>query len=1363
MNDFTLTSLLLLKGADPNAANRGGITPTIIAKRMGFHNLLKILKKHGGVIPSEEERVTTQVGTLKRKSSKLESSDAPKRLTAPSDRTGREPSTNADNARKGASHDPSLTLEQTCIDAQPNQGGCGQCNFPTYDLPVYNASYLGLAEDVISVAPLQSFTTSDANGCTPLMKASYKGHHSIVAAIIARNIDLNGADNQGHTALVWASLGGKLDVVRLLAEQRAVNIDGEVNHRPDRHPATPLVAAAFAGHTAIVEHLLDKGADINLKVGVGERRTAVMIAAWMRREEVVRLLVARGAQIERATDQWLKNGFIYLKRSALDYNAWTGSPGSFHRLTLSAGGSVNAAPQSRRMSLKEKVSYFSSEENQAMNMLELIMTGQGAKDSHVSKSDPNLATLHESVSDGQEIAAPKPRVQRGRARNRFRQGMNLDKLIGHNPEVIMELTERLPERGTELDAIWVQVFQVVIQLLMAANQNKKAGYILISAKAIHYAGEIGRAVEAIDKMPAPALKPSSTFGPAPSLPAQTTEHSLFAQSKIRIKIRELAKTVNNDLPKQLMLTTRIAIGVWPPQHAMSDMIKAATDLARTCRELTDVANMTGVFPVLDKTLEVNFDPYEDETLNANAVSESNKPVPAAGLTYEEYKRRNDLKVLEEISKQSTGRSRVSSSVENISLVEDRDAQFCSKLDDLLRQFVGSVKEIQSACSNHLKDLYVSLTSTAAHTAELLIDEIKGYELLSDFPEDLPFDQEDAKVLSAKGVNVGDNFPVAIADVWYAVLDEVRQTARIITMRGKLASGVMPPPNAGLEMLNSTIPCVIAVKKLVTISKECTAKIRRTTYEDRKKKDQLKKDVLQNEHVKNLFKLWESQVLLPQTEAAPAAEAELPSADDLEYLQDDLEGLQLDMSNNPPIVKGGKLTKLVEWMTSHTHYDKELVSAFILTHHSFTTSLELLEFLSKRYTINLPPALSRQQYDLFLRCKVLPVKQRVCGVIKYWMETHFEEDFSQCDLVVFKLRDFVESVITLDSEALAKDLMKMLDEKLSTTTSGAPVPIKPLLAPQAQVHQPPPPKLPRSFSTTSPEIYALLSSSSTGYLEFDPLEMARQLAILEFEHFRRIKAHECLDQIWGDRRKKEMVQMGCNIKSEGVRSGLTDIIKHTNVVTVWIANSIIRHENLKDRRDTLKYFAQMALHCRELCNFNGITAINAAMSMAPVHRLRKTWEAFKEKYPKIHEAYEEVAATVSPKGQYANYRRALKEVVPPAVPFLGVSLTDLTFTELGNPDFIPDTAFINFDKRRKVYHILASSIQKYQTTSYNLLPVPGMLEFFRDLSRSGAGKSGRAIGLVELSLMDEEELYEMSLKVEPREEELSDDDMADEGY
>ncbi|KAI8810742.1 hypothetical protein BJ742DRAFT_173453 [Cladochytrium replicatum] len=43
-NDFLLVALLLQRGANPNAFNRSNVTPTMLAKRMSYSKLVRVLK-----------------------------------------------------------------------------------------------------------------------------------------------------------------------------------------------------------------------------------------------------------------------------------------------------------------------------------------------------------------------------------------------------------------------------------------------------------------------------------------------------------------------------------------------------------------------------------------------------------------------------------------------------------------------------------------------------------------------------------------------------------------------------------------------------------------------------------------------------------------------------------------------------------------------------------------------------------------------------------------------------------------------------------------------------------------------------------------------------------------------------------------------------------------------------------------------------------------------------------------------------------------------------------------------------------------------------------------------------------------------
>jgi hypothetical protein len=100
--------------------------------------------------------------------------------------------------------------------------------------------------------------------------------------------------------------------------------------------------------------------------------------------------------------------------------------------------------------------------------------------------------------------------------------------------------------------------------------------------------------------------------------------------------------------------------------------------------------------------------------------------------------------------------------------------------------------------------------------------------------------------------------------------------------------------------------------------------------------------------------------------------------------------------------------------------------------------------------------------------------------------------------------------------------------------------------------------------------------------------------------------------------------------------------------------------------------------------------------------------------------------------YSAYRQTLKATTLPCLPFLGLFLTDLTFTEDGNPS-IRGHNLINFDKYFKSSRIIVE-VQRFQIP-YSLIPVPEMIEYVK----------------ASLDAADtEQDLYARSLVLEPRE-------------
>jgi uncharacterized protein len=132
------------------------------------------------------------------------------------------------------------------------------------------------------------------SGISPIAAASYAGNDVIVEALLARGADERAPDETGKPPIVYAAAGARLDIVkRLLAR----NIDINARYSNDltllMWASGPDEKAPEAQALKVVSYLLDAGAHIDDRDDRG--RTALMIAAEGGHEEIVDLLMARGA------------------------------------------------------------------------------------------------------------------------------------------------------------------------------------------------------------------------------------------------------------------------------------------------------------------------------------------------------------------------------------------------------------------------------------------------------------------------------------------------------------------------------------------------------------------------------------------------------------------------------------------------------------------------------------------------------------------------------------------------------------------------------------------------------------------------------------------------------------------------------------------------------------------------------------------------------------------------------------------------------------------------------------------------------------------------------------------------------------
>jgi len=120
-------------------------------------------------------------------------------------------------------------------------------------------------------------------------KAAKSGDLPAVRKLIAARADVNIADSDGSTALLWAAYESDIEMTRVLIAA------GAKPDKANRYGVTPLLQASRTGDAATVDALLKAGADPSMAHPEGE--TPLMAASRSGNVDAVRLLLARKVNV----------------------------------------------------------------------------------------------------------------------------------------------------------------------------------------------------------------------------------------------------------------------------------------------------------------------------------------------------------------------------------------------------------------------------------------------------------------------------------------------------------------------------------------------------------------------------------------------------------------------------------------------------------------------------------------------------------------------------------------------------------------------------------------------------------------------------------------------------------------------------------------------------------------------------------------------------------------------------------------------------------------------------------------------------------------------------------------------------------
>ncbi|ATZ49519.1 hypothetical protein BCIN_04g06560 [Botrytis cinerea B05.10] len=399
-----------------------------------------------------------------------------------------------------------------------------------------------------------------------------------------------------------------------------------------------------------------------------------------------------------------------------------------------------------------------------------------------------------------------------------------------------------------------------------------------------------------------------------------------------------------------------------------------------------------------------------------------------------------------------------------------------------------------------------------------------------------------------------------------------------------------------------------------------------------------------------------------------------------------------LHNKEGQITGGSLAALVERLTTHDSTpDSMFVSTFYLTFRLFASPVELATALVDRfeYVVESPHIAG-------------PVRLRVYNVFKGWLESHWRKvsDYAALSIIESFANDKLKAALPAAGKRLSElaqrvssmdgPLVPRLVSSIGKTSTSlgqyvpADVPVPPVIVTKSQA------AVLRNWK---------MGGSNPSILEFDPLELARQLTIKEMNIFSSITPDELLGAAFTKARKGG----SCAVNVRAMSTLSTDL---SNLV----ADTILQHDDVKKRAIIIKHWIKIAHECLKLNNYDSLMAIICSLNSSTIGRLKKTWDLVSQKRK---ETLKGLQAIVDPEKNHACLRRRLHDHVPPCLPFVGTYLTDLTFVDAGNPStkqLVDGTSVINFDKHTRTAKIIGE-LQRFQIP-YRLAEFPELQDWLQ---------------------------------------------------
>lgn len=318
-----------------------------------------------------------------------------------------------------------------------------------------------------------------------------------------------------------------------------------------------------------------------------------------------------------------------------------------------------------------------------------------------------------------------------------------------------------------------------------------------------------------------------------------------------------------------------------------------------------------------------------------------------------------------------------------------------------------------------------------------------------------------------------------------------------------------------------------------------------------------------------FPATKSEIKLKQffgNEGLPKAYAFTPSAPERRredtpwYLKNDHEDELVYDSRGA--LKGGTVAALLERLTRHDFLDTSFNTTFLLTYRSFTNSRTLFDMLVQRFTIQPPEGFTQDQLDEWVERKQKPIRLRVFNILKIWVEQYWIDDDSET----------AEAEMSKDVLVSIEAFSKLLSQQQFPGSTALAKAVRQRQNGSDILGQRRQTQINVNLSAAPASILPKRGSRNAKISHFHALEIARQLTLIEFELFSRIKPSECLA------RTRNRRAGGAGGNGNGNANGeenIAALIHYSNQLTNYTADLILSYADVKKRANVIKHLINVA--------------------------------------------------------------------------------------------------------------------------------------------------------------------------------------------